>query len=282
MRKGQLALFVVLAIIIVSVIVLGLFLRKSMLQGVSLVDTFKPAKLQNEAADVSRFVDQCLEYSLQDALLKVSSRGGYYNMPLSVAYESYNVPIYYNNGQEKVPTIESIENEIADYIDESIADCAGNFGKVQLEVTKAKRPEAVVSIGSKSVSVELTWPLILTKEGDSTRVSDFSAETVVAFKGIFDKAIELYNDQKAKNVISLADLARLAKSKDYLLHFDFKEGAVVYVLTFNDVTVKKQPVVYTFAIKPKAEKDEKFLYQGVDLTSLFSPLSGTEEAPEEE
>ena len=79
----------------------------------------------------------------------------------------------------------------------------------------------------------------------------------------YENAMELYNQQKAVKVLSLIDLARLAKQKNFILHFDMADkDAMVYLLTFNNTIIKRQPLVYTFGIireKPKAGESGSLL-----------------------
>lgn len=254
-KRGQVTLFIVLGIVLVIAVAVGIFLRKEISQSIQDVKISSNAALQQKVEEVKPFVQDCLESVTEDAVLRIIAKGGYSKPKKSVEYNYYNVPIYFDKGKETVPAMQDIANEIAFAARDNIVSCA-NFNAVNLPVKALKRPEAAVSIGKKAVAVELDWPLQVVSGEDSVTISEFSAEVKADIFYPYEHAIELYNKQKVIKVLSLIDLARLAKQRDFILHFDMAgNDAMVYLLTFNKTIIKREPLVYTFGIireKPKA------------------------------
>jgi hypothetical protein len=235
--------------------------------------------LQQQTSATSSLVQHCLESVAEDAVLKVASQGGYYEVSNPIHYNLYSIPVYYNKGQESVPTLEDVQGAIAAYVSANIMSCTGDFPSLHFPAEPLRQARATVSIG-KEVGIELDWPIRVGGEEQVT-VSDFSAGLEADLTGAYGKAMELYEEQKDVRVMSLIDLAELAKDRDYVLHFDFDEEAVLYLLIFDETIIRDQPLVYTFAVRPK-EGEEEYVFEDLDLTELFAPSEGTEEEELEE
>lgn len=278
MKKAQVTMFIILGIVIVAVIAIGLYLREDISNALAEAKIKRSTVLQQQAAEARGLISNCLGYVAGDAVLKIASQGGYYEPPSPVYYDMYSIPVYYDKGKEKVPGLDDIEEGIAAYINANMARCTGDFPGLRFTAEALDEPDSSVAIGNE-ISLELDWPVRIGNEEKAT-VSDFSARLAISLKSPYEKAISLYDEQKGISLISLSDLAKLAKDREYILHFDFEEEAVLYILTFNDILIKKQPLVYTFAVRP--EKTDKYVHEGIDLTDLFSLPEGTEEGSLEE
>jgi len=270
-------MFVILGIIIVVVIATGFFLRENISKSISEMKIGRSVVLKQQSADATRLVENCLNYVGEEAVLKVAAQGGLFYVSRPIAYESYNVPIYYNKGIEKVPEISDLEKSISEYINANIQACAGNFQSLKFTASPLRPPDASVVLG-ESINFDLDWPVRIGDEEQAT-VSEYSAEADINLRDAYQQAIGLYGEQKEKQLLSLTDLAKLAREKDYLLHFDFRDDAIVFILTFNEIKAGNSPIVYAFAIIPK-ENAGQYMYEGIDFTEFFLPPEGEEEEQE--
>lgn len=253
MKKGQVTMFVILGIVLVAAILVVIFLRNDISQEIDKVRISRNVALQQKVGQLTPFVDDCIGSTVDNAILKVFAQGGYNSPANTVEYEYYNIPVYSDKGKETYPSVSDIEKEIEKALESSIKSCA-NFNSLKFPVTSLSQPDAKVSIGKKIADASLEWQLRVGTEEDSAVVSEFSGETNADLLTPYEDAMELYNRQKAIKVLSLIDLARLAKQKDYILHFDTAGDAMVYLLTFNTTKINKQPLVYTFAIRQEPPK----------------------------
>ncbi|MDI6737358.1 MAG: hypothetical protein QME12_02460 [Nanoarchaeota archaeon] len=254
-RRGQVTIFIIVGIILVAAITMGIVLRKDIAQKIQVVKITQSAALQQEVGRVRPFVEDCLQSAAEDAILKIYSKGGYNAPKKTVSYDYYTIPVYFDKGKEAVPAMQDIANEIAFAIKANVPSCA-NFNAAGISAKALKRPEVDVSIGKKLISISMDWPIQVEAGEASATVSEFSTEVKADIFFPYENAMELYNQQKAIKVLSLIDLARLAKQNNFILHFDMAgNDAMVYLLTFNRTIIQRQPLVYTFGIireKPKA------------------------------
>ncbi|MDD4878703.1 MAG: hypothetical protein PHO02_06765 [Candidatus Nanoarchaeia archaeon] len=261
-KKGQVTIFIIVGIILVVAITMGIILRKDIAQKIQDVKISQSTALQQEVDLARPFVEDCLQSSAENAVLKVVAKGGYNAPRNSVEYDYYTVPIYFNKGKETVPSMQNIASEIALAIKNEVPSCA-NFKAAGMPVKAVKRPEVSISVGKKIITVDMEWPLTVGNEQESATISEFSASIPADIESPYEYTMALYNQQKAIKVLSLIDLARLAKQNNFILHFDMADNdAMVYLLTFNRTIIQRQPLVYTFGIireKPKAGESTSLL-----------------------
>ncbi|MBU4352011.1 MAG: hypothetical protein KJ939_02925 [Nanoarchaeota archaeon] len=244
MKKAQTTMFIILGIVLITVIVAGFFLKDAVFKSLNEAKIAKSVALQKQVKDVSVIVEDCLESVTNEAAINIFAKGGYYEIENPILYTSYKIPIYYNKGKENVPSLEDIEKEISKYVESKLQICTNNFPNLKFTVQSLKNPKTTIKI-AKNLFVELEWSIRL-GDNEQATISEFFQELELNLKDPYEKSIKLYEEQKNLDVISLSDLAKLAKKEEYLLHFDFQEGAILYILTFEEI-----PLTYTFSIIPK-------------------------------
>ncbi len=162
---------------------------------------------------------KCLKEPAQEAVLKVAANGGYLSPASFISYHSYSVPFYKGSGIETVPSMEDVKEGILQYVEENAPDCGDD------------------------IEVRI-------KGGDVKVGSVFSHATVdVDMEEIYDEAVRLYAKQKDASVISLAELARMAKDGDYIMQINANNDTILYLLSFTKEQIAEIPVVYSFGIR---------------------------------
>ncbi|MBU2637575.1 MAG: hypothetical protein KJ955_01235 [Nanoarchaeota archaeon] len=161
----------------------------------------------------------CLRGPARDAVLTVCANGGYLSPASFVGYHSYSVPFYKDKDVENVPSMEDVKKGILQYLKENAPECGDDI-EVRIK-------------------------------GDDVKVgSAFSHTTIdVDMKEIYDEAVKLYTKQKDTSVISLAELARMAKEGDYIMQINANNDTILYLLSFTEEEIGGIPVVYSFGIR---------------------------------
>ena len=112
-KKGQVAVFVILGIVIVAGIIL--LIRPDVLK----------AGVSSEVEPIYSFVQQCLDETSRQAVIYVSERGGYYNVPEQSFAET--TPYYLYEGTNLMPSKGIIAEELSLYVNENIGYCLNDF-----------------------------------------------------------------------------------------------------------------------------------------------------------
>ena len=152
MKRGQLTMFILAAVMIVFLIVVVFFF----------LDLFAGNSPEEETA-VRSFVLSCLDSTTDEAIEFVSRNGGYYVPP----EESLDGIAYYFFGGEDVSiTRERMEGEIEAYIDKFFLDCVNDFYVFPEKEISGIFDGVNVKIEDEVVNVEIDYRVSVTNEGD--------------------------------------------------------------------------------------------------------------------
>jgi len=132
-KRGQLTLLIIAGIVIVVVIVGYFFI------GSSTKESFGSAELDSKYLSIKDAFVDCYTSVAIGSLDLVSLQGGYYDFSEGSVYEDsgiFEMPYYYYECEILLPSLESIENEIGQAVDEIIvAQCVdGLSGDADLDI----------------------------------------------------------------------------------------------------------------------------------------------------
>lgn len=161
-KKGQLTLFIVLAIVIVLSIVIYFYTESTK---ESLTEKFVSGKgLTEEMSAVRTNVFDCIDRTTKDALITIGVQGGYYT-PSEKYYTNKDLTeknsffsYFYYEGDYLMPSKEKIQNSISKYIESNINECFDS----KIYPTEIDFSNAIIKTEIKEKEVEITISLRLT------------------------------------------------------------------------------------------------------------------------
>src|SRR3989344_4525687 len=174
-KRGQVSVFIILGIILVVITVLLYYFRGSLFPGL-------PATpIERRVADLNNYVESCIKEKGEEALSLIGKQGGSIKPSLYLDFKTdrINYLCYtdnYNSCFNKVPFLsEHVENEIAKYVSENLKDCVDldDFRSKGYDV-REEDYKVDVSIGDKSVIVNVDYPITLVKGSYVERGRRFS------------------------------------------------------------------------------------------------------------
>jgi hypothetical protein len=170
-KGGQVALFVIVAIVLVAAILLFFALKPEV----------SPFAQQQEP---SAYIEKCMRDSASNALDILSNQGGSLSPTGFALYDNNRVSYlcytsdYYSRCVNQEPMLKySVESEITDYVKPKLQQCIANL-KQQYE-TKGYKVEVGImklstTLAPKKVIIDLDMPFTIVKE-DSERYEKFQA-----------------------------------------------------------------------------------------------------------
>lgn len=204
LKRGQVTLFVIIALIIAAGIVSYFYFRPGAEK-----TTITPNPAEN-------LFLSCAENVLSDGARILGEQGGYIELPKFEPGSSYmptssqldflGSPVQYwyyisgNNIQrQKVPTLESMQKQLSDYISSEIKYCDLSAYELQgYEFEKADSASASVQIFDNKIVASISYPLTI-KHGDvSTRFSKHEIE-IQSQTGKFYKTAKNIYDKEQKS-----------------------------------------------------------------------------------
>ncbi len=202
-KKGQVTIFIIVAIIIVG-IVAGFFLLRGNFGIVSIPASVQPA--------YNSFLS-CLEEKTKIGIDVMESQAGYINLPEFEAGSGYMpfssqlnafgtiIPYWYyvsgNNIQkEQVPSEAEMEKELGSFIDDKIRGCDyESYYNQGFEIIQ-ETPKASVDIKSDNVNVKLSMNMRLTKGEDTVLVSSHNVVVKSKLGNLYNSAKTIYQKEQ--------------------------------------------------------------------------------------
>ena len=217
-KRGQLTIFVIIAIIIVAgIIVYFLFGGK-----------LRAGEIPSELEPVFNFYNGCIEQEARTAIELAGSQGGYIKVPdylpgseyapfsSQLNFLGFPVPYWYyvsGNGliKEQVPSKRDIEESIAEYVRKRVNEC--NFDSFYLQGFSIELGEAdaKVSIEDEKVDVDVISDLVVSKGGTGARSKEHNIRVNSKLGKFYNLAREIFKKQKDDAVFDTygADVLRL-------------------------------------------------------------------------
>jgi hypothetical protein len=141
-KRGQITIFVILAILIIAVVA-GFFILRDK------ITFFQPA-IPGELTPITNSIQECVQSTLEDGTKLAGLQGGYIIPPSNALETDFSYIAYgYYLGKNTLASKTQIENEIANYIELTLPFCFDASSFQEYRIT-AQNPTASVKINGKS------------------------------------------------------------------------------------------------------------------------------------
>lgn len=198
-KKGQLTLFIIIAIVIVALVILSFFFLRSR--------TVLPSKLM----PVENYFRECIDLKVKEATKIAGLQGGYLELPDFEAGSSYmpfsnqlnflgiSIPYWFyissnNLVKEQKPGLEIIEKQFSNYLKEKIKEC--DFSSLESQgyfVNFSGEPEVKVNIKTSTIETTVLWPLQASYETTTTTITEHKVVSKSNFGLLYKDAVNIYN-----------------------------------------------------------------------------------------
>lgn len=203
MRKGQVTIFVIIALVIVGVIVL-FFVFKDNLLGDRIPAEFQPI--------YNRYTS-CIEEDTLNGVGLLSAQGGRIDIgdfepgndfsPFSshLSFFGVSVPYWYslsgnNLVEENLPTLSDMSSELSVYLSESLTDCDFSAFVEQGFIIERSEPKASVTIEDNQVLVNVDSDISVYRDGNSAVKKNHKVSVNSKLGSLYNSAVEIYNYEK--------------------------------------------------------------------------------------
>jgi|APSaa5957512622_1039677.scaffolds.fasta_scaffold18683_2 hypothetical protein len=254
-KRGQVTIFIILAIIIIGVIVAFFALRNS--------GTLSPNS-ELKVNQVQDYVQDCLEQEAVELVYEVAENGGYYITPEDMYQTSTGIPIYYDSTSNKsfMPPLEAIEQQIEFYLNSKVFFCTNDFQNFpDLEIKQnLNLVDSRVKIQDENIEIDLKYPITISKGDNTVQIEEFSYTIRDVRLGIVHQAVEEIIEQQieAGNSICLSCLIETTFNYDvYVNMFDLDETTTAFFIKDeNSAFGDKENLLFIFANKYYLEENE--------------------------
>lgn len=235
--RGQITIFVIIAIIVVAVVASYFAVQSGIFKVVG----------RGENSEVYSFVESCISKTANEVVFDIGEKGGYYNIPeLSLL----GIPYYYYNKENKIPTINWIESEISSAISEKLPACTKNFDNFpDLQVVEGKI-SSQTEISNNEVTLDVKYPLSITKADSTIQIRDFRDIKIPVRLGIIYDSAKKTIETLGNDTICLSCIFADSDNKDLFYNVSMTdEGGTIFSITDKNSQIENKNFKFNFAIK---------------------------------
>ncbi|MFH1682778.1 MAG: hypothetical protein ABIA37_03195 [Candidatus Woesearchaeota archaeon] len=243
-KRGQVTIFIIVGILIVGIVIGIIFLSTSL--------TKKQLEAQENGLDtnsVKLFVDSCLEKTAKEGIDLVARQGGYFDLPeLSTENATTNTAYYFYFNKSYLPSQETVKKELEKYVETQLPFCLRNFVDFKGLEFAVGKPTASVGLNQASVSVELNFPITITKDNTQQTVENFAATISTRLSALYDSAKELTAIQlQYPTEICMSCIDDVAEQNQINISVvEFEEDALIFVLK-DETGTDEESLRYRYA-----------------------------------
>lgn len=183
MRKGQITVFIMIAIILVIIVAGALVIT----DGLSFIR-------KDSRAGLGEFVNACVAQTVQNGLVVMGQQGGVVTLP-EAHHPVLQTRYWWDNGTPNPMTEAEIVQELAAYVNTYIDDCV-QFDEIPVYNLVSKgAPSTTITLTALSVVARMNYPLKFMDEKGEWTIEEFITEQDAQLKKIVEIAQGIIGDQ---------------------------------------------------------------------------------------
>jgi len=192
-KRGQISTFLIIGIVILAAVGLVLYFRSA-----EVARTPKEA-VAPEAQPVQRFVEECIQSTAVPGIFFLGEQGGYINTPQgSFETDLYSISYGSINNQNSLPSIDTMQNELSNYLSEFLPLCTNGFQDFKKEGTdvQEKAPSVQTRIFQDQVMFIVDYPITILKDGKEAKMQNFVANVPIRLGNDYSIAEKIVNENQ--------------------------------------------------------------------------------------
>ncbi|MDD5133195.1 MAG: hypothetical protein PHD81_02270 [Candidatus Nanoarchaeia archaeon] len=217
-KRGQVTIYLIFGFVILILVISAFFVRQYIIQSNIDINIAGTGTVPEQAVPIKTYIDSCVYDITKQAIITLGMQGGYIQLPrddlpvtpmtpfsnrlesfpgLYTAYWFYET----SNGiqQEQIPTIESMEKEIGDYVSNNLAECIdglNQFTNQGYSFTINTNAKSEVSILDDSVTVSITMPVNLSIKNINFNLKEHQAKVDVPLGRMYKVSSGIMKQQR--------------------------------------------------------------------------------------
>lgn len=243
MKKSQVTLFVIIAIVAVTAIGVILY-------GRAIVEKVREAGMPEQAKLAKRAIDDCVESSSKISLGIVSLQGGYIDPENYIQNGILKVGCWYDNGDTS-PSIENIENELAELTCLAAEDCI-NLEEQGIEA-EYEKCEANVDVTDDYIKFDVNYPIVINAADESYEFKEYSTDIDVKLTKVYDVAQMIAAEHGNKpDAVCMTCMADIGAENDVFIDAAATKEGLIVTITDEESTIGNSTYKFSFALKTSA------------------------------
>ncbi|MBT4376069.1 hypothetical protein HOD29_01715 [archaeon] len=232
--KGQVTIFIIVAILLVA-LALSYFIFR---------DSIKQNTLPSEFSEVQVFVQDCVDSVSENAVLYSGQKGGIYG-PNETTSEG--ISKYILDSQDKYfPHISMVEEDLALEFNDLFLTCLNNFSGFEDLSIETGLLETEVFIENEKVYFEINYPIIISKGEKEIVLDEFKTKVSLDYFNFYSAVEEFMINQRTSSGICLTCLFDVGERYDVEIDMLDSGDSRTTIFMFYDEEIKLNDEVFEF------------------------------------
>jgi len=241
MKRGQITIFIIVAVLILIAIILFIILKQRIL--------IPDSKVNPEVEPIYSFIQQCIDETAKESIIFISKNGGYFENPEKTFENS--IPYYLYESENLMPSKEKIQEQLALRFNDNIKYCINNFKDFQEFEFQENKIKTTTQINDKEIIFNIDYPLTISKSEQTYQLEDFKT-TISARLGIIHNAIFQIMQEQIQHSSSINPnyIYEVSSENDIQIKMiGFIEQDVIFTITDKNSKINNQDLLFIFANK---------------------------------
>ncbi len=251
-KRGQVAIWVIIAIVILVLVILGLYFKDEFLNFLRDSQLINRETIPKAVEPVNNFILSCIKTVGEESLSYVGVYGGYYNPSEKVKKNNRGIPYYYYKNNLIIPPKTLIERSLSAYFNENLDYCVGDFSDFNKSFNiKSGKVNSKVVIDKGKVIFNVKYPVTLKKNENEYQLKSFVVDVNSNLNLIYYSIVVSLNEQKLyPEGICLSCLYDVANKNNLKVEtYNPEKGEVEYIFIDYNVSILDEPQKFVIALK---------------------------------
>ncbi|MFH0936455.1 MAG: hypothetical protein V1815_02130 [Candidatus Woesearchaeota archaeon] len=194
MKRGAVTLFVIIGILIVAGVVIVIYFRDDIANLFRREQIITTVTVPKQIEPIKNYVDSCIDEISQEAIDRISSQGGYVDLPnddvpISLANifsnqlqlfsrgTSRTIYWYYESGngiqKNQIPSLDDMGKQISVYINKNLENCLNHFYLFPDFNIVYNKIDTQTEIGDNGILIDVNMPMTISKEDFIFNLDEF-------------------------------------------------------------------------------------------------------------
>ncbi len=249
-KRGQIALYFIIGIIILAIFILGYFFKDSILNNSKENQITDTQNIPLLIQPINNFILSCIEKIGKDSLVLIGEHGGYYDLK-KINKNPNNISYYLINNNLIIPSKKTIENSLSLYINNNLKSCTKEFTDFKKDfVIKEGKIETKTTILDEKVNFNIKYDVEIKKETQNYNLNSFNVDINNNLFKIYDSIVMSLNNHTNYSLICISCLndARILNNLTIEVYNPSeKEGE--YVFIDGKYSINNQPYKFKTALR---------------------------------
>lgn len=258
MKRGQITLFIIIALVLVASVVLLFKFKDDIIQQASKVEITRELTMTQEVRKVQSNLKDCTKGIAELGLIVMGLQGGYTQLSHEIKYTNtqtsmeyipyFGTAFFYYKGQNLVPTKEIMQKQLENFITSNFITCEKQYPGLEIDYGKINTS---VKIENEKIILNINSNIKVRKEKIESGFNNIMIELPIRLGIIQNISNNIVQEQIkiSKEDICVSCISRIAAKNNILVDIKKINEDVFYTLTDNNSKIGDYDYIFMFANK---------------------------------